>query len=151
MHMFSGPENGIDRTGLDALGAADALVLADDRNPLDLLNAMLRVQGFRLDTQQIGQCLDGGFTTGRALVNAAAPSNGFCIGPATRIATLPALGLWQEGINLVSQWITFHLEPLSGKAQQAAEHNGQGQENQNGNENACPHKRLLLIQLPVKR
>src|SRR5690606_7090552 len=67
VHLFGGADNGIDRAGLDALGAAYALVFADEG---DLFDGRRRfaIQWQWLDAQQVGQILDGGVATRNTFV-----------------------------------------------------------------------------------
>ena len=70
MHMFCAAKDGVYRAGLYAQGAADTglLVYTHDSGYI-LLFAMLGVQRFYLDIEQVCQCDDGRFTTRRALVD----------------------------------------------------------------------------------
>src|SRR5690606_10871397 len=117
VHVLGGTQNGVHRAGLNTFGAADAFVFTDNGDPFGLLDTVLGVQRLWLYIQQVGQRLDGALATGRAFVDGVAVGNGFGIGPAAGEATLAALGLRQQRINLVNQRIAFNSAPFRGKSQ----------------------------------
>src|SRR5690554_8124088 len=75
--MLGGPEDGVYRAGLDALGAADAFIFTNDCDTLGLFNAVFCIQGLGFYVQQVCQGLDGAFAAWRALVDGFAVGYGF--------------------------------------------------------------------------
>jgi hypothetical protein len=140
MHVLGGTQNGIHGTGLDAFGAADTLVFADNSHPPGLFNPVFGIQGLRLHIQQVRQGLDGRFTTGRAFVDRTTFGDGFGVGPASGVAALAALGLGQQGINLLYQRVALDPEAFRGKTQQAAENHRQGEKYNHCYQDTGPHK-----------
>ena len=75
-------------------------------------------------TEQVRQCDDSIFTTGRAAVVVFAGGNGFGIGFATRVTTLAALRLWKQFVYLVNDGVTVNLVFFGSKTQHAAKNCG---------------------------
>src|SRR5690606_12947924 len=117
VHVFGGPENGIYRTGLDALGAANAFVFTNNRHSFGLFCAVFGIQWLGFNVQQVSQSLDGAFTAGRALVDGLAIGNCFSVGAAAGKSALPTLGLRKERIDLLNQRVALYLDPFRCKAQ----------------------------------
>ena len=99
-----GTHDGVDRTGQDAFGAADAVQGVDaDHMPH---GHGLQVCGQRHDglVEQFGQGLDGGVGARRAAVDGGlAPGDGAGIGMAVVVAAAPALGLGQQPVDGIDQ------------------------------------------------
>ena len=110
VHQLRSTENRINRTGLNAFGAADALVLADIRNGGLSFDTVFRVQWLGFNIEQIGQRLDCVFTTWRTLVDRVTVGNRLSVGPASRVATLTTLGLGQYRIDLIGERVALDLE-----------------------------------------
>ena len=133
MHLLGGTDDGIDRAGLDAQGATDAQLLVDDRQ---LLGFFLGVERFDFASEQVGQLAHAFHAARRAFVDVGlAFRNRFGVGFATGIAALAALGLGQDGIDLLDQRVAFNLELDRGVAKRGAEDNGA----QRHDEDGCQH------------
>ena len=98
VHQLGCAENRIHGTGLNAFGAANALVLANIGNSGFGFDAVFRVQWLGFNVEQIGQCLNRVFTAWWALVNRVAVGNRLGVGSASRVATLTTLGLGQYAL-----------------------------------------------------
>lgn len=95
VHAFASTDDGIDRTGLDALDAADAGFLKNERDARWLLFAMGGIERLGRAAQQFGQCANGVVTAGWALIDVSlATRNRLGIGSTTGKLALRALGLW---------------------------------------------------------
>src|SRR5690606_13740313 len=88
-----------------------------------------------LDIQQIGQRLDGGLAARWALVDLVAAGDGFGVGLAARITALAALGLRQQGVDLLGNRIAFDPEAYRRETQDRAAHQAQRQQREYGNQN----------------
>ena len=121
MHDLCGTENGVYRAGLDAFCAANTFILSDQCYNRLFLHAVLSVQRLGLNVQQIGQRLNGLFTTGWALVDRIAIGDRLGIGSAPRITTLAALRLRLQRIDLITDGVPFDAKANGGKAQQRTE------------------------------
>lgn len=109
MHAFRSTDDGINRAGLNALGAADAFGFADNDYTVWLQAAMLGVQWFGGNAKQQCQCANSRIATGGALVDVGmALSDGFGIRPATAVVTLPTLRLRQQAIDVFGRWPARH-------------------------------------------
>ena len=83
------------------------------------MHAVFGIEWFGINTQQLGQGLDRGLTTGWALVDVCLTGgDGFGIGAATGVGTLSALRLWQYGIDLLDDGVAFDFEADSRVSQQ---------------------------------
>ena len=104
MLKAGGAHDGVDRTGQDALGAANAVQGVDaDHMPH---GHGLQVCGQRHDrlVEQSGQGLDGGVGARRAAIDGGlAPGDGAGIGMAVVVAAAPALGLGQQPVDGIDQ------------------------------------------------
>lgn len=104
MHQLRCADDGIDRAGLYAFGAADAFGLADDHHAIGFVFAVLRIQRFRVSAQQHRQGPDTGFATRRALVDIGQTSRDrIRVRTATGIIALPALGLRQQCVDVLGR------------------------------------------------
>ena len=92
VHQLARPDYGIDWTGLDALGAADALRFAYERH-LRWCAATLWVRRDHREVQQGGQGLDGFAAAWRTFIDRFARGKTFGIGPTAWVAAFTALGL----------------------------------------------------------
>ena len=129
MHLLGGAKDGVHRAGLDAEGAADAGLFVDHRHHLGLFHPVLLAQRLGVPAQQVGQGQDHRLAAGRALVDVRLlVGDGLGVGAAAGIAALAALGLGQDGVDLVHHRVALHLETDGGIAQQQAE--GDGDEGQ---------------------
>ena len=73
--------------------------------------AMFGIQRLGVLAEQVGERLDGGFTTGRALINFGFTCcHGFCVGATTGIGALTALCLRQQCINLINDRVTIDVK-----------------------------------------
>jgi ADP-ribosylglycohydrolase len=126
MHLFRCAEDCIYRTSLNTQGTANANQFIDDGHCFWFFLAVFGVERRGLDTQKIRQSSDAAFSAWRTLVDTSlAAGNGFGIGPAARVVALAALGLRQDGIDLVYNRIGFDMKssrrPAQPKTEQAAE------------------------------
>jgi len=117
MHHFGGTQNGIDRAGLNTFGATNTFVLTNPGDHGLFFNTVLGIERLGLDIQQVSQCLNGLFTTRRALIDGITICNRLGVGPTTWIATLATLGLGEQRIDLLADGIAFDSEANRGKAQ----------------------------------
>src|SRR5690606_12226753 len=134
VHLLGGADGGSHRAGLHALGAAAALGLADIGDARRYF-AFRGVQRLGLDIQQSGQRLDGGLAARWALVDLVAAGDGFGVGLAARITALAALGLRQQGVDLLGDRIAFDPEAYRRETQDRAAHQAQRQQREYGNQN----------------
>jgi len=112
VHLLGGAQYGIDRTCLDAQGAADADLLIDANDGgQGFYRAVLGIEWFNIDTEQVSQRDNGGLAARRTLVDVGfAFCQGFSVGAAAGVGALSALCLWQQCINLVDHRVTFNFE-----------------------------------------
>ena len=104
VHEAGGADDGIDRTGEDALGAADAVCRVDAHGLAHGHRAQVVGQGQQRAVQQAGQPGDGLVAAGWAAVDGlVAPGQRLGIAPAVVIATAPALGLRQQPVDAIGQ------------------------------------------------
>lgn len=127
MHPFGGTQDGINRAGLEAQGTADTELFIDvGHHGYIFFFAHFFIKGDRVAAQKVGQGLDTGFATRRTAVNLRlAGGNRLGIGAATGKAALAALGLGQDGIDLIDNRISLHLEAYRGITQHQPEHGGE--------------------------
>ncbi|MNM63352.1 hypothetical protein D3C81_747180 [compost metagenome] len=92
------------------------------------------VQRLGLDPHQIRYLAHGGIATGHALVDLVAVGQRLGVGLAARVAALAALGLGQQGIELVDDGVGLHMKLDGGIAQNDAEGQGQQGQHQDGKE-----------------
>ena len=123
VHEFRCTENRIYRTGLNAFGAADALVLADVSNSGFGFDTVFRIQWLGFNVEQIGQRLNCVFTAGRTLIDGVAVGYGLGVGSASRVATLTTLGLGQYCIDLIREWVALDLEANGSESEQGTKRN----------------------------
>ena len=96
VHKFGGTQNCIYRTGLYALGAANAFVYANIGDGSKV--CFFAVFGIQLGcryVEEIGNGVNGGLTTWRAFINGIARGYGFGIGLEAGKTTLATLSLGQ--------------------------------------------------------
>ncbi len=110
---------------MNALGAANALCLANPGDDGFLFGAVFSVERLGLNIQQVSQRLNGLFTAGGTLVNGVAVGDGFRIRAAAGIAALATLGLGEQGIDLFADRVAFDAKTNRRKTQQRAEHRTQ--------------------------
>ena len=97
-------DNGINGTRVAAMGAADAKSFINDRNNATGPGLFDKRQD--IFAQQAGEALNGFVTARRAEIDCNAElDDGRCVGPATRVATLRALSLWQQVIDLLDELV----------------------------------------------
>ncbi len=135
MHRLGGADDGVHRAGLNALGAADALIFVDKGDLLDRHRGFVAAQRLGFDPHQVGNLAHGGFATGYALVDLIAVGNRLGVGFAAGIAALATLGLGQQGIELIDDGVCFHMKLDGGKAQDNPERQRQQGQHQNGKKN----------------
>ena len=113
MHLLCRAKNGIDRACLNALCTANTDFFVDPRDSFGFFRAVFRVEWLRLAIEKIGKCHDSGFSPWRALIDIGFIfGNGRCIGAAAGKTALSALGLRQQRVDLVDDWVTFNFEIL---------------------------------------
>jgi hypothetical protein len=94
VHQLARAENGIHRTGIDALAAADAKGFVYHGTRPRFVIAVSRVQRFDREMQQRGQRPQGDITARRTLIDiGGAGGERFGVGAATRVTALGALRL----------------------------------------------------------
>ena len=91
-------------------------------------------QRLGFDPHQVGNLAHGGIATWHALVDLVAIGQRLGVGLAARVAALAALGLRQQGVELIDDGIGFHMKFDGGKAQDDAEGQSQQSQHQNGKE-----------------
>ncbi|MNZ71099.1 hypothetical protein D3C78_894540 [compost metagenome] len=102
VHQLGRADDGIDRAGLNALGATNALGLADIGD-LRRCRAASDVQFQHRHLQQFSQGRDGFVASGRALVDRLTAGDAFGIRLAPGVPALAALGLRQECVDALNQ------------------------------------------------
>jgi hypothetical protein len=118
MHLFGSTEDGIDWAGLNTECTTDAYLFVDHNDCFAFMFTMFFIKWFGLTSQQISQGQNYRFTTWWALVDFRFTcGDSFCIGTTTWITALAALGLGQNGIDLIYHRITFHFKADRGKTQ----------------------------------
>ncbi len=147
MHLLGRPENGIHRAGLDAQGTADAVRLINEGHHGWFLFTAFGVKRLGFPAQQVSQRLNNLLSPGRASIDISFPGgDGFSVRAATGIATLTALGLWQEIVDLIDNRITFHLEAYRRVTQQQPENECQ----QSKGQCRTQHNPVLTLYQPGK-
>lgn len=112
VHALAGADDGIDRTGLDALAAADALGFADMRQRARFVCATCGVRWQWRLTERSRQRGNNGAAAGRAAVGRGVASrHGLGIGHAAAVAALSALRLWQQRIETIDEGEIDRHEP----------------------------------------
>ncbi|MNZ82638.1 hypothetical protein D3C78_1013400 [compost metagenome] len=102
VHQFGRADDGIDRAGLNALGATNALGLADV-GELRRGRATADIQLQHRHLQQFGQGINGFVAAGRTFVDRLAIGDAFGVRLAPGVAALAALGLRQECVDALNQ------------------------------------------------
>ncbi len=111
MHQFCCTQYRVYGTGLDTECAADAYLFINDDDGFFTVLTMFLVQWFCIDTKQVSQRRDCDFTAGGTLVDIGfAGSHCFRVWTAAGVGALPALRLWQQGIDSVYDLITFYAK-----------------------------------------
>jgi hypothetical protein len=121
VHQLGGTENGVDRTGLDALGTANALGFSNNGHGANSLYAVLGIERQDCHIEQIGKGHNSGFAAGWALINGFTGGNGRGIRPAAGMAALAALGLRQQVVYFIDNGIAFGLKADGRKTKQSSE------------------------------
>ena len=105
MHQLVGSYDGVDRTSLDAQGAADAMgFVYVGYKELFEGRAARSIYRFRRPPQQGSQRSDAGITARRASVNGRRTlGHGLCIGATPVEAALRTLRLRQKGVDTISE------------------------------------------------
>ena len=104
VHVLGAADDRIDRAGLDAFGAADAVRFDHHRDLRCLVFAARAVEWHRRHAQYIRQRARAGIAAGRAVIDARrATRHGLGIRAAAVVAALPALGLRQQSIEAFGQ------------------------------------------------
>ena len=135
MHLLGGADDGVDRAGLDAEGAADTGLLVDEGDRLRLFDTVFFVERLVLAAKQVGQLAHAFVAAGRALVDVRlALGDRVGVGPAAGKTALSALCLRQDRVDLLDQRIAFDLEMDRGESQRRAEHQGNAGHHEKGRE-----------------
>ena len=127
MHDFGGTQNGIHGAGLDTFSATDTFVFTNPCHHGFFFYTVLRIERLRLHIQQVSQCLNSLLATRRAFIDRITVGNRFGVGSTAGIATLPALGLREQRIDLIANRIALDSKANCGKAQKSAEGGSQTQ------------------------
>ena len=105
MHVLAGADDRVDRAGLDAFGATDAVRFHHQGDHRRLLLAAATVVRQRGHAQDMRQCARTHIATWRAMIDTCvAGSHRFGIRPATIKPALPALRLRQETVEAFDQF-----------------------------------------------
>ena len=120
------PQDGVNRAGLNALGAANALRLANPGHDGLLFRAVLSVERLGLNIQQVSQRLNGLFTAGGALLMASPSAMASEYGD-SRDSRTGHIGFGEQGIDLFADRVAFHAKTNRRKTQQRAEHRTQAE------------------------
>jgi len=113
VHLPARTDDGIDRAGRQALGAADAGFLIDLCDERRSLGAVGRVEREDRPFEQRGERRDRGGTARRTLVDLSLTGgNGLRIGTAAVVATARALRLWQQRVDVVHGGHAGHFQVI---------------------------------------
>src|SRR5690606_10072334 len=142
VHLFCSAEDSAHRAGLNALGAPDTFVFANEGDFLNFrFHTMFFIERRCRHCQQVGEGIDGALAAGRAFVDRVTTGDGLGVGAASGITALTTLSLREEVIDLVDDGIAFHLEFYCGETQDRAEQRRQAdQGNQGGNDGVLGHE-----------
>ena len=100
VHELAAADDGIDRTGIDALAATDAGVFIDDCSLSRTVRAAIGIENGRWTAEQFTQCPDRRVIAGWAAVDVGfALGDGLGVITTARITAACALGLGQQGID----------------------------------------------------
>ena len=125
-------DDGVDRTGLDAQGTADAGVFDYDRH---LFRFLLGIQRFHFAAKQVGQLAYAIHAPRRTLVDVClARGNRLRVGFATGVAALTALRLRQDRLDLLDHRVALDLEPDRRIAEGRAKDDGTECHDRQGND-----------------
>jgi hypothetical protein len=111
------------------------------------------IEGLGLYIQKVSESLNGIFTPRGTFIDGVTVGNRLGIGSAARVATLTALGLGQQRIDLFAQRIAFDTKAQRGKAEQSAESGAKCQQGgQSGQERIAtyPVHRYTSPAKPIK-
>ncbi len=104
VHKLLRTNNGIDGTRASAVGATDAKSFINDGNTATRSGLFNKRQ--YVFAQQAGEALNGIVAARRTKIDCnVGLDDGRRVRPATRIATLRALGLWQQFIDLLDELV----------------------------------------------
>ncbi len=138
MHLLGRAHDGIHRAGLDAEGAADALVLVDVGHLLDAVFTLIHLHRLGFLPEQVGQSEHHRLAARGAEVDVRlAGGHGLGVGTAAGKAALAALGLGQQGIHLVGDGVAFHLEADGGITEQNPEQGCQRGHGEDGDDHGA--------------
>ena len=141
MHLLGRTDDRIDRARLDAQRAADTSLLVDERHRFRLLDR--RSARLVLAPEHFRQFAHAIVAARRAQVDLGlAAGNGLGIRLAARITALGALGLRQDGVDLLGQRIPLDLEVNGGIAQRRAERKGYSCHNKKGGEHRSENLKI---------
>ena len=148
MHHLGSTNDGINRAGLDTLGATDAQILMDKGN---LLDGQLHGPIDRhLDPHQFGDAFDGRLAARHTFVGGVPIGDGLGVGAAAWIAALASLGLWQQGIEFFHDRIRLYAKTDSRVTQQQAKQQRQEREEYNNKQNMVHGQYLISPVKPMK-
>jgi hypothetical protein len=104
MHLLRRTHDGVDRASLNAERTADAMILVDYGYRSRTFHAVSGIEwNYRL-AEQVGNTRNAFRAAGGAsIVVCAAVGNGFCVGSASRVPALGALGLRKQVVDLVGK------------------------------------------------
>jgi hypothetical protein len=105
MHLLGGADDCIDRASRQTFCAADTVFFDNYRDSSGFMLPASRVERPWRDPQKVRQSQNAFLPAGRATVDVGrARRNGLRIGPAALIAAFAALGLGQQGIDLIDHF-----------------------------------------------
>ena len=133
MHGARGTHYRVHRTGLNALGAADAVGFIDISDLTHRLGGGFAAQRLRLDVEQFGQFQHHLLAAGGAFVDHLTVGHRLGVRAATGVTALAALALRQDLIDLLGHRIFFHFKAARGEAQHQPEQQAEGAERSNRN------------------
>ena len=111
MHKPVCADDGVHRTNVSAMRAADAQCFVNKRNGFPHISLRGRHEWHHVATQQAGQTLDRVFAARRAQVyRGRIVHDRRGIRPASRVSTLRTLRLWQKAIDLRDQVVLIRRQ-----------------------------------------
>jgi hypothetical protein len=110
VHVFSGAENRVHRTSLNAFGATDAFVLVDDGDNAGFNRPAVRIERLWRALKKMSQRVDRLLTAGWTAVDIGiARGKRLRIGAAPSVPATPALRLRQEVVEAVDDFLSLYI------------------------------------------
>ncbi len=119
MHQLRCTDDRIDRAGLNAQRAADALSFLNRGNAFWCRNAKIGIERLGVAPQQRRERAHTVLTAGRTLINIRFPARDrFRVRPAAGIPATRALRLREQRFDMFDQRVPFDTKPLCGVTEQ---------------------------------